>query len=46
MAREVEAEEPSPDFEHVFRKLAEKPKGHPAPKPLGRRSRRSDPQAS
>jgi hypothetical protein len=26
MAREVGAEEPSPDFERVFRKVAEKPK--------------------
>jgi hypothetical protein len=25
MAREVGAEEPSPQFEHVFRKVAEKP---------------------
>jgi hypothetical protein len=40
MAREVGAEEPSPDFERVFRKVAEQPKGHP-PKPSGRRSRRS-----
>jgi hypothetical protein len=29
MAREVGAEEPSPDFEGVFRKVAELPKGHP-----------------
>jgi hypothetical protein len=32
MAREVEAEEPSRDFERVFRKVAEKPKGHPSSK--------------
>lgn len=44
MAREVGAEKLSPDFERVFRKVAEKPKGHP--KPSGRRSRRSDPRAS
>jgi hypothetical protein len=36
MAREVSAEEPSPDFERVFRKVAEKPKGHP-PKPSNRK---------
>jgi hypothetical protein len=29
MAREVGAEEPSPDFERVFRKVAEQPKGNP-----------------
>jgi hypothetical protein len=29
MAREVEAEKPSPDFERVFRKVAEQPKGFP-----------------
>jgi hypothetical protein len=29
MAREVEAEQPSPDFERVFRKVAEQPKGTP-----------------
>jgi hypothetical protein len=29
MAREVGAEKPSPDFERVFRKVAEQPKGHP-----------------
>jgi hypothetical protein len=40
MAREVEVEQPSPDFERVFRKVAEQPKGHP-PKPSGRRSHRS-----
>ena len=27
MLREVGAEEPSPDFERVFRKVAEQPKG-------------------
>jgi hypothetical protein len=27
MAREVGAEQPSPDFERVFRKVAEQPKG-------------------
>jgi hypothetical protein len=40
MAREVEAETPSPDFERVFHKVVEQPKGAP-PKPLDRRSRRS-----
>lgn len=40
MAREVEAETPSPDFERVFRKVAEQPKGLP-PKPSARRSRKS-----
>ena len=40
MAREVGAEEPSPDFERVFRKVAEQPKERP-PKPSGRRSRRN-----
>jgi hypothetical protein len=29
MAREVGAERPSPDFERVFRKVAEQPKGPP-----------------
>ena len=29
MAREVGAEEPSPDFERVFRKVAEQPKEKP-----------------
>jgi hypothetical protein len=29
MAREVGAERPSPDFERVFRKVAEQPKGAP-----------------
>ena len=29
MAREVEAEQPSPNFERVFRKVAEQPKGFP-----------------
>ena len=30
MAREVGAEQPSPDFERVFRKVVEQPKGiHP-----------------
>lgn len=45
MAREVGAEEPNPDFERVFRKVAEQPKGF-APKPSGRRSRRSGRPAS
>jgi hypothetical protein len=40
MAHEVGAEKPNPDFERVFRKVAEQPKG--APKPSGRRSRRND----
>ena len=31
MAREVGAEKPSPDFERVFRKVAEQPKGSPNP---------------
>ena len=44
MAREVGAEKPSPNFERVFRKVAEKPKGPPKPKEA--RSRRSDRQAS
>ena len=39
MAREVGAERPSPDFERVFRKVAEQPKG--SPQPSDRRSRRS-----
>jgi hypothetical protein len=39
MARKVAAEQPSPDFERVFRKIAEQPKG--APKLSARRSRRS-----
>jgi hypothetical protein len=30
MAREVGAEKPSPDFERVFRKVAEQPKGRPS----------------
>jgi hypothetical protein len=29
MAHEVGAEKPSPDFERVFRKVAEQPKGFP-----------------
>jgi hypothetical protein len=45
MAREVEAEKPSPDFERVFRKVAEKPKGHSF-KPWGRRSHRTGKPAS
>lgn len=44
MAREVEAEQPSPNFESVFRKVSESPKGHP--KPSDRRSRRSATRAS
>ena len=44
MAREVGAEEPSPDFERVFRKVAEKPKETPTPS--GRRSRRIGQQSS
>jgi hypothetical protein len=28
MAHEVDAEEPNPEFERVFRRVAEKPKGH------------------
>lgn len=40
MAREVGAEYPSPDFERVFRKVAEQSKEKP-PKPSGRRSRPS-----
>jgi hypothetical protein len=31
MAREVGAEQPSPDFERVFRKVAETTKGNPKP---------------
>jgi hypothetical protein len=34
MAREVEAEKPSPNFERVFRKVAEQPKGFPPNSPL------------
>jgi hypothetical protein len=45
MAREVEAEKPSPNFERVFRKVAEQPKGFP-PKPSARRSRRNGKRAS
>ena len=44
MAREVGAEQPSPNFERVFRKVAEQSKE--PPKPSGRRSRRSDRRAS
>ena len=44
IAREVGAEQPSPDFERVFRKVAEQPKGHPA-RPSDRRSRRSGKRA-
>ena len=40
MAREVGAERPRPNFERVFRKVAEQPKGFP-PKPSARRSRRN-----
>jgi hypothetical protein len=37
MAREVEAEQPSPNFERVFRKVAEQPKGAPwASRSVGR----------
>jgi hypothetical protein len=32
MAREVGAEQPSPEFERVFQKVAEKPKGVPKPR--------------
>ena len=39
MAREVEAENASPDLERVFRKVVEQPKGFP-PKPSARRSHR------
>jgi hypothetical protein len=46
MAREAGAEQASPDFERVFRKVAEQPKGHPPPKPSGRRSRRNEKPAS
>jgi hypothetical protein len=37
MAREVGAEKASPDFERIFRKVAEQPKGSP-PKPTPRRA--------
>lgn len=40
MAREVEAEQPSPNFERVFRKVAEQSKGS-SPTPSDRRSRRT-----
>lgn len=47
IAREVGAETPSPDFERVFRKVAEQPKGVP-PKANGElassSSRRSSPK--
>jgi len=39
MASEVGAETPSPDFERVFRKVVEQPKGLP-PKRLARRPAR------
>ena len=45
MAREVRAEEPSPNFERVFRKVAEQSKEKP-PKPSGRRSRHTGKPAS
>jgi hypothetical protein len=45
MAREVGAEQPGPDFERVFRKVAEQPKGFP-PKTSARPSRRSARPAS
>jgi hypothetical protein len=48
MAREVEAEESSPNFERVFRKVVEQPKGFP-PKPsarVGRASSRRSPKRS
>jgi hypothetical protein len=45
MAREVDAETPSADFERVFRKVSEQPK-RTSPKPADRRSRRSGPRAS
>jgi hypothetical protein len=38
MAHEVEAEEPSPNFERVLRKIVEQPKGH-SRKPLQPRRR-------
>ena len=41
MAREVDAETPNPNFERVFRKVAEQPKGFP-PMPSVRRSRRNE----
>jgi hypothetical protein len=41
MAREVEAENASPNLERVFRKVVEQPKGFP-PKPSARRSRRNE----
>jgi hypothetical protein len=45
MAREVEAEQASPNFERVFRRVAEQPKGFP-PKPSVRRSRRNGKRVS
>jgi hypothetical protein len=45
MAREVEAETANPDFDRIFRKVAEQSKGSP-PKPSDRRSRRSEKPAS
>ena len=44
MAREVGAEQPSPDFERVFRKVAERPKE--APMPSDRRAHRNGKRAS
>jgi hypothetical protein len=44
MAREVGAESPSPNFERVFRKVAEQSKGIPTPS--ARHSRRSGKPAS
>jgi len=45
MAREVKADEPSPSFERVFRKVAEQPRGA-SPKPSARHSRRNGKPAS
>lgn len=41
MAREVGAEKPSPNFERLFRKVAEQPKGS-TPKRSARHSRRNN----
>jgi hypothetical protein len=41
IAREVGAEQPSPNFEHVFRKVAEQPKGFPPKAKSARTSKAS-----
>ena len=46
MAREVGAEKPSPDFERVLRKVAEKPKGSPPRASAGSSGAPSSPRSS